>query len=315
LAHFIDQGMVPNHFPDHGEGPEYNAVDTTLWYIEAIRAYHAATGDDKFVRDLFPVLQDVIAWHQQGTRHNIHVDPDDGLLAAGEPGQPLTWMNARVDNQPITLRLGKPVEINALWYNALRTMADFARLFRHTGTVYETGAAKAREGFGRFWYEAGSYCYDVIDTPGGDDGSLRPNQIFAVSLPHSPLTPAQQKAVVDCCARSLLTSHGLRSLAADSPAYIGSHGGDVRQRDNAHHQGTVWGWLMGPFVQAHLRVYNDPEQARSFLQPLFHNLADHGVGTIGQIFDGDPPFASRGCIAQAWSVAEVLRAYQATRYR
>ncbi|HEX6383148.1 MAG TPA: amylo-alpha-1,6-glucosidase [Anaerolineae bacterium] len=312
FTHFIDQGMVPNRFPDYGEGPEYNAADTTLWYVEAIRAYYAATGDKKLVHDLFPALQDIIAWHQRGTRHNIHADPEDGLLYAGEEGRPITWMNARIDDRPVTPRTGKPVEVNALWYNALRIMADFAELFRQNTNVYETAAAKAREGFGRFWHEEGSYCYDVIDTPEGNDASLRPNQIFAVSLPHSPLTPAQQKGVVNACAHHLLTSHGLRSLAPDHPAYIGSYGGDTRQRRIASHQGTVWAWLMGSFVRAYLRVYNDPDKARSFLKPLFHCLADYGVGSIGSVFDGNPPFLPNGSIAQAWSVAETLRAYEAT---
>ncbi len=311
-ARFIDQGLLPNHFPEAGEEPEYNTADATLWYFEAIRAYHKATNDLTLLGDLFPVLQEIIKWHQRGTRYNIHVDPADGLLYAGEPGVQLTWMDAKVDDWVVTPRIGKPVEINALWYNALRIMADFARSLREPAEGYETMAEQARAGFARFWNEAAGYCYDVLDGPGGDDPALRPNQLLAVSLPYSPLTEQQQRAVVDICARHLLTSHGMRSLAPDDPAYVGRYGGDQHQRDRAYHQGTVWAWLIGPFVSAYLRVYRDPEVARSFLRPLMHHLADHGVGSISEIFDGDPPFTPRGCIAQAWSVAEVLRAWQET---
>jgi predicted glycogen debranching enzyme len=320
FAHFVDQGMLPNRFPDEGETPEYNTVDATLWYFEAVRAYHTATGDDALLRDLFSVLQEIIEWHERGTRYNIRMDPDDGLLYAGESGVQLTWMDAKVGDgstEPaevwvVTPRIGKPVEINALWYNALCSMADFARSLGESADGYEALAERARVGFARFWNEATGYCYDVLDGPKGDDPTLRPNQLFAVSLSHSPLTSQQQRAVVDACARHLLTSHGLRSLAPDDPAYVGHYGGDQRQRDGAYHQGTVWSWLIGPFVSAHLRVYGDRELARTFLQPLIHHLADHGLGSISEIFDGDPPFTPRGCIAQAWSVAELLRAWQAT---
>ena len=310
FAFFVSQGMLPNRFPDAGERPEYNTVDATLWYFEAMRAYHAATGDDDFIRQLYPVLADIIAWHERGTRYNIKVDPEDGLLYAGEAGVQLTWMDAKVDDWVVTPRQGKPVEVNALWYNALCIMADFARLLGEKGEKYEGMAGKAREGFGRFWHEARGYCYDVLDTPTGDDPALRPNQLLAVSLPHSALTAGQQKAVVDVCAQRLLTSHGLRSLAADEPGYIGSYGGNSRQRDGAYHQGTVWSWLIGPFAQAHYRVYGDAPLARSFLEPLLRDLTDHGLGSLSEIFDGDPPFTPRGCIAQAWAVAEVLRVWQ-----
>jgi predicted glycogen debranching enzyme len=313
FACFVDQGMLPNRFPEVGDEPEYNTADATLWYFEAIRAYHTATGDEALLRDLFPVLRDIIEWHQCGTRYNIHVDPDDGLLYAGEPGVQLAWMDAKVDDWVVTPRIGKPIEISALWYNALRVMAEFARSLGESADEYEALADRARVGFARFWNEMVGYCYDVLDGPKGDDLALRPNQLFAVSLPHSPLNSQQQRAVVDACARHLLTSHGLRSLAANDPAYVGHYGGDQRQRDGAYHQGTVWGWLIGPFVSAHLRIYGDRELARSFLEPLAHHLADHGLGSISEIFDGDPPFTPRGCIAQAWSVAEVLRAWQATK--
>ncbi|MFQ5342600.1 MAG: amylo-alpha-1,6-glucosidase [Anaerolineae bacterium] len=307
FARFVDQGMLPNRFPELGEKPEYNTVDATLWYFDAIRAYHEATQDEQLLQELFPVLQEIIDWHQRGTRYNIHVDPQDGLVYAGEAGVQLTWMDAKVGDWVVTPRIGKPVEISALWYNSLRIMADFARQLGRPASAYEAAAEQARAGFARFWNEEAGHCYDVLDGPAGHDASLRPNQLLAVSLPHSPLDEQQQLAVVDVCARRLLTSHGLRSLAREEPAYIGRYGGDQYKRDGAYHQGTVWSWLIGPFVSAHLRVYRDPELARSFLQPLIHQLANHGVGSISEIFDGDPPFTPRGCIAQAWSVAEVLR--------
>jgi predicted glycogen debranching enzyme len=313
--------MIPNRFPDEGQAPEYNTVDATLWYFEAIRAYHEATGDNALLRDLFPVLQDIVDWHVRGTRYQIHVDPADGLLYAGEPGVQLTWMDAKVDDWVVTPRTGKPVEVNALWHNALCIMAEFARLLDEPPDRYEVLADRARTGFARFWNEEAGYLYDVLDGPGapplcpprcgrGEDPSLRPNQLFAVSLPHSPLTPEQQKAVVDACARHLVTSHGLRSLDPRHSDYKGHHGGDRRTRDAAYHQGTVWGWLIGPFMSAHLRVYRDPPLARSFLQPMLQQLESHCVGSLSEIFDGDPPHTPRGCVAQAWTVAEVLRAWK-----
>lgn len=311
-AQFVDMGMIPNRFPDQGERPEYNTVDATLWYFQAIRAYHAATGDLSLVRDLFPLLQDVIKWHKRGTRHRIYMDEQDGLLFAGEEGVQLTWMDAKVDDWVVTPRVGKPVEINALWYNALRTLAEFAHLLGEDAAPYETLADKVTLGFRRFWYAKMGYCYDVLDGPDGHDGSLRPNQLFAISLPHSLLSYEQQRSVVDACARHLLTPHGLRSLSPDDPLYKGHYGGDRYKRDGAYHQGTVWGWLIGPFVSAHLRVYGRPAEARSYLYPLLLHLADHGVGSISEIFDGDSPFTPRGCIAQAWSVAELLRAWRET---
>lgn len=312
FAHHVHQGLLPNRFPDGGEAPEYNTADATLWYLEAIRAYHAATGDDALLRRLFPILKEIIVWHLRPTRHQIHADPADGLLYAGEPGVQLTWMDARVDDWVVTPRIGKPVEINALWSNALRIMADFARILGESADRYDALADRAAAGFARFWNPAKGCCYHVLDGPEGDDPALRPNQLLAVSLPHSPLTKAQQRAVVDLCARHLLTSHGLRSLAPDHPAYAGHYGGDRRQRDTAYHQGTVWGWLIGPFVRAHLRVYHDPARARSYLEPLVRQVVSHGVGSVSEIFDGDPPFTPHGCIAQAWSVAELLSAWQAT---
>jgi predicted glycogen debranching enzyme len=316
-AYFIDDGMLPNRFPDGSAAPEYHAVDATLWYFEALRAYVEASGDHSIVQELFPVLQDILAWHERGTRYNIHVDEADGLLYAGEPGHRLTWMNAQHDDWVVTPRIGKPVEVNALWYNALCIMTQFADDLGYENPNYATLAEKAKEGFQRFWNEEANYCYDVIDRLGEggviqNDGRLRPNQLLAVSLPYSPLTPAQQRAVVNVCSRHLLTSHGLRSLAPDDPNYIGGYGGDAWQRAGAYHQGTVWSWLMGPFITAHMRVYQDREQARSFLVPMLQHMSDYGVGSVSDIFDGDPPFTPRGCVAKAWSVGAVLRACQET---
>jgi predicted glycogen debranching enzyme len=312
FARFVDQGMLPNRFPDAGDKPEYNTVDATLWYFEAIRAYVEQTGDAALLAEIYPTMQEIVEWHVRGTRYNIRVDPADGLLYAGDKGVQLTWMDAKVGDWVVTPRRGKAVEVNALWYNALENMAAFARQLDQPDGLYVELAAKARQGFARFWNNAERGCYDVIDGPDGVDVSLRPNQLLAVSLPYSPLDPAQQKAVVDVCALHLLTSHGLRSLAPDEPAYIGHYGGDAPTRDGAYHQGTVWAWLIGPFVAAHLRVYRNQAQARSLLMPLLCHVSSHGVGSISEIFDGDPPFTPRGCFAQAWSVAEVLRALRLT---
>jgi predicted glycogen debranching enzyme len=312
FAGYLDKGMLPNRFPDAGDQPEYNTADATLWYLEAVRAYHAATGDDALLQDLYPALQEIVTWHQRGTRYQIRLDPADGLLHAGEPGVQLTWMDAKVEDWVVTPRIGKPVEINALWYNGLRAMAGFAQRLQKPAGQYEALAERALAGFSRFWDEEIGYCRDILDGPGGHDASLRPNQLFAVSLAHNPLGARQQRAVVDVCAHHLLTSHGLRSLAPTDSAYVGRYGGDRQQRDGAYHQGTVWGWLIGPFVRAHLRVYGQPAVARSFLNPLLQHLDAHCVGSLSEIFDGDPPFAPRGCIAQAWTVAEVLQTWLMT---
>jgi glycogen debranching enzyme len=209
----------------------------------------------------------------------------------------------------VTPRAGKAVEINALWHNALCAMTAFARRLGRPDDAWRSLAGEVRTGFARFWNERSGYCYDVLDGPDGNDDALRPNQIFAVSLPTSPLAPDQQRQVVDACARHLLTSFGLRSLAPGHPQYRGRYGGGPWERDAAYHQGTAWGWLLGPFALAHLRVYKDPEGSLAFLEPLTDHLGDYGVGSIAEIFDGDSPFSPRGCIAQAWSVSETLRAW------
>jgi len=223
----------------------------------------------------------------------------------------LTWMDAKIGDWVVTPRTGKPVEINALWLNALETMAQFAQHLGQAAAPYQQLAARAISGFSKFWNPQRNFCLDVLDSPGiGNDASFRPNQIFAVSLPHSALSPEQQKAVVDACAGELLTPFGLRSLAPGEPAYAGIYSGGPRERDGAYHQGTVWGWLLGPFALAHYRVYQDRAAALAFLDPLAKSIDSYGVGTLAEIFDGDPPHRPRGCIAQAWSVAELLRAYK-----
>ncbi len=307
FASYVNEGMLPNRFPDQGEIPEYNTVDATLWYFEALRAYLELTGDIDLVKELFPVLEEIVKWHVKGTRYNIGLDPVDGLIYAGESGVQLTWMDAKVADWVVTPRIGKPVEINALWYNALNIMAAFAELIGESAATFVDLANKTHEGFRRYWNHDAGYCYDVLDGPGGNDPALRPNQIFAVSLPYSPLQEYQKKAVVDVCSEQLLTSHGMRSLSSDHSEYKSVYGGDVKTRDGAYHQGTVWGWLIGPCITAHLRVYGDRERAISYLQPLLDHVYEHGVGSISEIFDGDPPNNPRGCPAQAWSVAEVLR--------
>ncbi len=311
FSRYVDGGMLPNNFPDAGGKPDYNTVDAALWYFEAIRQYFEATQDIVTLQRLFPILAGMIDTHVAGTRYNIHVDPADGLLYAGGPGVQLTWMDAKIGDWVVTPRAGKPVEINALWINALETMAGFARVLAKPVNAYENLAAKAKKSFQKFWNAPLNCCFDVIDSPRiGNDATLRPNQIFAVSLPVSPLTPDQQKAVVDVCARHLLTSHGLRSLAPGEAGYTGHYGGSPRDRDAAYHQGTVWGWLLGPFALAHYRVYHDRDAALRFLEPLGRQVYASGLGTLSEIFDGDAPFAPRGCIAQAWTVAEVLRAWK-----
>ncbi|MGD1712597.1 amylo-alpha-1,6-glucosidase [Dapis sp. BLCC M172] len=317
FAEYVDQGMLPNRFPDGATKPDYNTVDATLWYFEAIRAYYEATEDDKLLAELFPVLAEIIDSYRRGTRYNIQLDADDGLIYAGETGSQLTWMDAKVDDWVVTPRIGKPIEISALWYNALQIMDKFAQQLGKNNLDYERLSRLIKEkGFARFWNQEGGYCYDVIDTPNGNDASLRPNQIFALSLPATGkysyvplLTTEQEKQVMDICTQKLLTPYGLRSLASDDPKYKGVYGGDIYQRDGAYHQGTVWGWLIGAYAVAHLRIYNDPVKAEELLKPMAEHLMVHGIGSISEIFDGNEPMTPRGCIAQAWSVAEVLRAW------
>ncbi len=308
-ARFVDGGMLPNRFPREDSVPEFNTVDAALWFFEAARQYFSATQDVALLREIFPAMTQIITEYARGTRYQIHVDSADGLLYAGEPGVQLTWMDAKVDNWVVTPRIGKPVEVNALWLNALAFMSKLATALGSSPTQFDSLAAKARMGFPRFWNTAANCCYDVIDGPQGNDTSLRPNQIFAVALEESPLSVDQQRSVVEVCARHLLTSFGLRSLSPGDPQYHGQYFGGQRQRDTAYHQGTAWGWLIGPFIQAYLRVTGDRDQALSFVAPFENHLKIHGLGSASEIFDGDPPHTPQGCFAQAWSVAEILRAW------
>lgn len=313
FAAYVDQGMLPNRFPDAGEAPEYNTVDATLWFFEAVRALAARTQDYDFVRaNLYGVLADIVRWHERGTRYGICADRD-GLLNAGQPGVALTWMDARVGAWVVTPRIGKPVEIQALWYNALLTMQDLARRFGYPadGDRYREISGRARESFpALFWNDTAQCLCDVVD---GDtrDASIRPNQIFAVSLFHKMLPPPQAEAVVHAVERHLLTPYGLRTLAPDDPNYRGRYQGDPASRDGAYHQGTVWPWLMGPFISAYLYVHGHAPEARAqaaqWIAELRRYAAQEGLGQVPELFDGDAPRRAGGCIAQAWSVAELLR--------
>ena len=312
FAESVSQGMLPNRFPYGGEEPEYNTADATLWFFVAAQEYLDYTHDEPFVRDaLLPVLRDIIAWHERGTRHNIHED-SDGLLIAGSAGDQLTWMDARVGDEVITPRHGKPVEINALWYNALMILAGFERQWG-TEEVWRGLAvrvARVRLRFIElFWNEAAGCLYDVID---GDmrDASLRPNQLFAISLPHPLIEGAAAERVLAAIEAKLLTPVGLRTLSPDDSRFAPVCTGPSWQRDRAYHQGTVWPWLLGPYVAALARVRGAEgvEQGQKLLAGLESHLDDVCVGSLPEIYDGAPPHAPRGCISQAWSVAEVLRA-------
>jgi predicted glycogen debranching enzyme len=312
-ARFIDRGMLPNCFSERGEAPQYNTADATLWMFHALDDYLQANDDSNLVGELFETLAAVIHAHADGTRYGIHVDTADGLLHAGEPGTQLTWMDAKHADQAFTPRIGKPVEINALWLNALDVGA---RLAARVGNAVEERfcrslLVRAGAGFGRFWNAERACLYDVIDVDGGTtrDGSIRPNQILAVALPFSGLSAEQMRAVVECCSRELLTSVGLRTLSRQDPRYIGRYGGGPEQRDAAYHMGTAWGWLLGPFARAHYRVHGDARLAQSFLEPQAQELDSTCLGTLSEIFDGDAPHAARGGFAQAWSVAEILRSW------
>ncbi len=315
FAKHVNQGMLPNRFPDAGETPEYNTVDATLWFFEAARAYLTYTGDQEFLRDeLYPVFADIISWHVRGTRYGIKVDAS-GLLSSGEPGVQLTWMDAKVGDWVVTPRHGKPVEIQALWYNALCIMEDLARKFGDEPGQkrYRNMATVASWSFNRlFWNENTGCLYDVTNGA-PPDPSIRPNQIFTVSLPHSMLSRERAKAVVEKVQEHLLTPYGLRSLAPTDPQYRGRYTGGPVERDGAYHQGTVWPWLLGPFITAYVKVNGGSDvarrQAAEWLAPLKDHLADAGLGHISEIFDGDAPQRACGCVAQAWSVAEILRAY------
>jgi predicted glycogen debranching enzyme len=316
FAHYIRDGLIPNMFPEGENKGLYHTADATLWYFHAIEKYLAVTGDRDTLLLLLPKLIDVVDHHVRGTRFGIGVDPADGLLRQGEEGYQLTWMDAKVGDWVVTPRRGKAVEINALWYNALRLLENWVREESGEDEARKYGeyATRVYDSFNkRFWHEAGGYLFDVIDGEGGDDAALRPNQLFAFSLSYPVLDPTRWNQVLDVVRQFLLTPYGLRSLAPGHANYKAQYYGDLRARDAAYHQGTVWAWLIGPFIDAWLRVHPDDfESARKFLTGFSAHLGDACIGSISEVFDADQPFIPRGCVAQAWSVAEALRCWVKT---
>lgn len=306
----INGGLLPNHFPEDGAPPEYNTADAALWYVEAWRAYVEASHDLPTLRRHYDLLADIIDHHVRGTHHGIAMDASDGLLRAGVGDTQLTWMDARVEGRPVTSRAGKPVEINALWYNALASMADFAHRLGKAPHLLSRLTERTRSGFMRFVRADGLGLVDVLDGPDGNDSRLRPNQIFAVSLTHSPLDAETQERVVARVGQHLLTSYGLRTLAPFEPGYRPHYGGGVNERDGSYHQGSAWAWLLGHYALAVYRVTGDADQALSYLDPLRDHLMDAGLGSISELFDGDVPHSPGGTPSQAWSVACTLQAWK-----
>jgi predicted glycogen debranching enzyme len=312
FANSVSLGMLPNRFQDNGEEPEYNNVDGTLWYFIAVYKYLQATGDKDFVlRKILPVLKEIVEWHYKGTRYNIHVD-GDGLLYAGEVGQQLTWMDARIGNWVVTPRMGKPVEIQALWYNVLRIFAELLKLNdqQHDAFVVNLSAEKAKDSFNRqFWYAEGNYLYDNIDETGNPVTELRPNQLFTISLPFALIEGEKAKAVLKIVEENLYTPVGLRSLPRSDSHYVPVYGGDQWHRDSAYHEGTVWSWLLGAYVDAIVKTQgtSGKAQAVKVIEDFKYHLNEGCIGSVSEIFDADAPHHPRGCVAQAWGVAEVLR--------
>jgi predicted glycogen debranching enzyme len=315
FSHYVRDGLIPNLFPEGQQGGLYHTADATLWYFHAIDRYVRATGDRQTLRELIPVLRDVVDHHVHGTRFGIGVDPSDGLLRQGQEGYQLTWMDAKVGDWVVTPRRGKAVEINALWYNALRLLTQWCSEEQQPDAdALRQQAQRVYESFNRrFWSDRHGWLFDVVDGPSGDDASLRPNQLFAISLPNPVLAPERWPAVVDVVERRLLTPVGLRSLAPGEPEYKPKYDGDLRARDAAYHQGTVWAWLIGPFIDAWLKTHpHEVERAREFLNAFSAHLGAACIGSISEVFDAETPYTPRGCVAQAWSVAEVLRCWAAT---
>ncbi len=312
FAHYVKDGLIPNMFPEGEKNGLYHTADASLWFFHAVSRYVEVTGDQTTLRLILPKLLEIATAHIEGTRFGIHVDPADGLLHQGQEGYQLTWMDAKVDGWVVTPRRGKAVEINALWYNALCLLAGWMEQTygAESGRIYTEHAAKARASFNeRFWYEQGGYLYDVVDGEDGhDDPACRPNQIFAISLPHPVLDQKRWAAVLGVVTERLLTPVGLRSLAPGDKDYKEKYFGDLRSRDAAYHQGTVWAWLIGPYIDAWLKVHPDDRTgAAKFLAGFGPHLDEACVGSISEVFDAEEPHTPRGCIAQAWSVAEVLR--------
>jgi predicted glycogen debranching enzyme len=318
FADYVRDGLIPNMFPDRENEGLYHTADATLWFFHALNRYLIRTDDGITLKLLLPTLIDIVEHHLRGTKFNIRVDPDDGLLAQGDENYQLTWMDAKMGDWVVTPRRGKAVEINALWYNALRLLASWLReADDETAKRYDEHAVRARKSFNeRFWFPDGGHLYDVVDCNGEKgtfDRSCRPNQLFAISLDHPVLDQERWASVVDVAQKKLLTPVGLRSLSPDDPEYKPIYSGDLRSRDGAYHQGTVWAWLIGPFVDAWMNVHPDDKQgARKFLETFPEHMTDNGVGTISEVFDAHEPHHAGGCIAQAWSVAEVLRCWVKT---
>jgi len=310
-ADFVDQGMLPNRFPDRFPDPgvdavEFNSVDAPLLMIIAAGKTFAAGQDRVWLAEIWPALQSIVDAYLHGTRHGIGVDPKDGLVRAGEAGMQLTWMDAKVGDHVITPRIGKPIEVNAFWYQALVAMRDLAVALDRPTPVFEQAAARVRTAFSQFWNHEHSCCSDVIDSPDGVDDSIRPNQLFAAALDNNLLPQGQRQAIIDLTMTRLWTPQGLRTLDPKNPAYKGNYGGDPQMRDGAYHQGTVWPWLFLPMVQTHFGVYADRTAIDDFLFPFANHLREAGMGSVSEIFSGDPPHQPSGCIAQAWSVAALL---------
>ncbi|MFO0985520.1 MAG: amylo-alpha-1,6-glucosidase [Planctomycetota bacterium] len=311
FARSVRDGLIPNMFPEGNNAGRYNTADATLWFFHALDRYLGYTGDRTTIRLLLPTLIDILNQHLHGTRFGIHVDPSDGLLTQGEDAVALSWMDAKVGDLVVTPRRGKAVEINALYYNALclieRWLADDGA--GPQARLYQELHERVRVAFNeRFWCAARSCLYDVIDGPNGNDDAFRPNQLMAISLEHPVLDQSRWQPVVDGVRERLLTPYGLRTLATDHADFKAKYFGDLRARDLAYHQGTVWAWLIGPFIDAWLKVHPDRvAEAASFLDAFEHHVGEACIGSISEIFDAQEPFTPRGCIAQAWSVAEVLR--------
>lgn len=316
FAHSIHKGLIPNLFPERQREGLYNTADATLWFFHAINRYLNVAEDRSLLRTLLPKLEDIVSCHIHGTRFGIKVDPSDGLLTQGDPDFALTWMDAKKDDWIVTPRRGKAVEINALWYNALCVLEGWLQDAGRTDAAQaiHQHAERARTCFNeRFWNDKLGHLFDIVDGPNGNDPACRPNQLLAISLPHPVLDESRWKTVVDICERDLLTPVGLRSLSPHDPAFRSTYEGDLENRDGAYHQGTVWAWLIGPFIDAWMKVYpGRHHEARSFLSRFPEHFGEAGLGSISEIFDAQEPHTPRACIAQAWSVAEVLRCWALT---
>ncbi len=316
FAYYIRYGLIPNMFPEGKNEGLYHTADATLWFFHALDRYLECTGDRTTLRIILPKLVEIVDLHIRGTRFGIRVDANDALLCQGAQGFQLTWMDAKVEDWVVTPRRGKAVEINALWYNALRLLEGWLREEgdERSAQTLNKHAQRAQHSFNeRFWYGAGGYLYDVVDGEHGDDPACRPNQVLAISLKHPVLDPQRWRSVVDVVKERLLTPVGLRSLSREHPDYKSKYFGDLRARDAAYHQGTVWAWLIGPFIDAWVKVHpEDRRTARQYLEAMTSHLDEACVGSISEVFDAEPPFSPRGCIAQAWSVAEALRCWAKT---